>query len=132
MKYYLGNDNSIFCRSFKQLIPICIVSTKNIWFDVQLNNNVKTAGNSNPIQKGISRPKPNPKWGREEEGEIFAQNVKRFRQKKLSEDDFRRFRLQHGAYSSRLQMNYSMVRIKVPSGEISPEQLEKIASLSEA
>ena len=93
---------------------------------------MKTAGNSNPIQKGISRPKPNPKWGREEEGEIFAQNVKRFRQKKLSEDDFRRFRLQHGAYSSRLQMNYSMVRIKVPSGEISPEQLEKIASLSEA
>jgi len=99
---------------------------------VQLNYNVNTAGNSNPIQKGISRPKPNPKWGREEEGEIFAQNVKRFRQKKLSEDDFRRFRLQHGAYSSRLQMNYSMVRIKVPSGEISPEQLEKIASLSEA
>lgn len=99
---------------------------------MQLNDNVKTAGNSNPIQKGISSPKPNPKWGREEEGEIFAQNVKRFRQKKLSEDDFRRFRLQHGAYSSRLQMNYSMVRIKVPSGEISPEQLEKIASLSEA
>jgi len=99
---------------------------------VQLNYSVKTAGNSNPIQEGISRPKPNPKWGREEEGEIFAQNVKRFRQKKLSEDDFRRFRLQHGAYSSRLQMNYSMVRIKVPSGEISPEQLEKIASLSEA
>ncbi|MFY9794665.1 MAG: nitrite/sulfite reductase [Candidatus Nitrosopolaris sp.] len=93
---------------------------------------MKTAGNSNPIQKGISRPKPNPKWGKEEEGEIFAQNVKRFRQKKLSEDDFRRFRLQHGAYSSRLQMNYSMVRIKVPGGEISPEQLEKIASLSEA
>lgn len=99
---------------------------------MQLNYNVKTSGNSNPIQKGISRPKPNPRWGREEEGEIFAQNVKRFRQKKLSEDDFRRFRLQHGAYSSRLQMNYSMVRIKVPSGEISPEQLEKIASLSEA
>jgi sulfite reductase (ferredoxin) len=99
---------------------------------VQLNYNVNTAGSSNPTQKGISRPKPNPKWGREEEGEIFAQNVKRFRQKKLSEDDFRRFRLQHGAYSSRLQMNYSMVRIKVPSGEISPEQLEKIASLSEA
>lgn len=99
---------------------------------MQLNYNVKTAGNSNPIQKGISRPKLNPKWGREEEGEIFAQNVKRFRQKTLSEDDFRRFRLQHGAYSSRLQMNYSMVRVKVPSGEISPEQLEKIASLSEA
>jgi sulfite reductase (ferredoxin) len=29
-------------------------------------------------------------------------------------------------------MNYSMIRIKVPSGEINPEQLEKIASLSES
>jgi sulfite reductase (ferredoxin) len=29
-------------------------------------------------------------------------------------------------------MDYSMVRIKVPGGEITPEQLEKIASLSEA
>jgi sulfite reductase (ferredoxin) len=93
---------------------------------------VKTTSNSGPIQKGISRPKPNPRWGREEESEMFAQNVKRFRQKKLSDDDFRRFRLQHGAYGSRLQMNYSMIRIKVPSGDVNPEQLEKIASLSEA
>ncbi|HEY9386351.1 MAG TPA: nitrite/sulfite reductase [Nitrososphaeraceae archaeon] len=85
-----------------------------------------------PKHKNISFPKLNPKWGREAETEVFAQNVKRFRQGKLSEDDFRRFRLQHGAYGSRLQMNYSMVRIKIPSGEINPEQLEKIASLSEA
>jgi sulfite reductase beta subunit-like hemoprotein len=113
-------------------MPICIISTKNIWFDVALDYDVNTAENTNPIQKGVFRPKPNPRWGREEESEIFAQNVKRFRQKKLSEDDFRRFRLQHGAYGSRLQMNYSMIRIKVPSGEVSPEQLEKIASLSEA
>ena len=77
-------------------------------------------------------PKPNPRWGREEETEMFAKNVKLFRQGKISDDDFRRFRLQHGAYGSRLRMDYSMVRIKVPSGEITPEQLEKIASLSEA
>ncbi|CAN5534700.1 nitrite/sulfite reductase [soil metagenome] len=77
-------------------------------------------------------PKSNPKWGKEEETEIFSQNVKLFRKGKISEDDFRRFRLQHGAYGSRLQQNYSMVRIKVPSGEMTPEQLEKIASLSEA
>jgi sulfite reductase (ferredoxin) len=86
----------------------------------------------NPRQKGVSPPKPNPKWGREEETEVFANKVKLFRQGKLSEDDFRRFRLQHGAYGSRLHMDYSMVRIKVPSGEITPEQIEKIASLSEA
>lgn len=82
--------------------------------------------------KGVSKPKPNPKWGREEETEIFAKRVKLFRQGKISEDDFRRFRLQHGAYGSRLRMDYSMVRIKVPGGEITPDQLEKIASLSEA
>ena len=83
-------------------------------------------------QKNVSPNKPTPKWANEEETEIFAKNVKLFRQGKLSEDDFRRFRLQHGAYGSRLQTNYSMVRIKVPSGEITPEQLEKIASLSDS
>ena len=82
--------------------------------------------------RSISPSPPNPKWGREEETENFAQQVKRFRQGKLSDDDFRRFRLQHGAYGSRLQLNYSMVRIKVPGGEINPTQLEKIASLAES
>jgi sulfite reductase (ferredoxin) len=77
-------------------------------------------------------PKPNPRWGKEEETEIFAKKVRLFRQRKISDDDFRRFRLQHGAYGSRLRMDFSMVRIKVPGGEITPEQLEKIASLSEA
>jgi sulfite reductase (ferredoxin) len=79
-----------------------------------------------------ANPKPNPRWGREEETEIFAKKVRLFRQGKISDDDFRRFRLQHGAYGSRLRMDYSMVRIKVPGGEITPEQLERIASLSEA
>ncbi len=86
----------------------------------------------NAKQKGVSRPKPNPRWGREEETEMFSKKVKLFRQGKISEDDFRRFRLQHGAYGSRLHMDYSMVRIKVPSGEMTPDQLDKIASLSEA
>ncbi len=84
-----------------------------------------------PDKKHFS-PKTNPKWGKEEETEIFGQNVKLFRKGKISEDDFRRFRLQHGAYGFRLQQNYSMVRIKIPSGEITPEQLEKIGTLSEA
>ncbi|HEU4984945.1 MAG TPA: nitrite/sulfite reductase, partial [Nitrososphaera sp.] len=72
------------------------------------------------------------RWGREEETEFFAKKVKLFRQGKISEDDFRRFRLQHGAYGSRLHADYSMVRIKIPSGEINADQVDKIASLSEA
>jgi sulfite reductase (ferredoxin) len=85
-----------------------------------------------PKRKGISPPKPNPRWGREEETEVFAKRVKLYRQGKISDDDFRRFRLQHGAYGSRLHTEYSMVRIKCPAGEITPDQIEKIASLSEA
>lgn len=68
----------------------------------------------------------------EKETEIFSEKVKLFRQGKISEDDFRRFRLQHGAYGSRLLQNYSMVRIKIPGGEINPKQLEKIALLSDS
>lgn len=88
--------------------------------------------NDNSKQRNIPYSEPNSQWGKEEETEIFAQKVKLYRQGKLSDDDFRRFRLQAGTYSSRLQMNFSMIRIKIPSGEITPEQLEKIASLSEA
>jgi len=77
-------------------------------------------------------PNFSSKWGREEENNIFAEKVKLFRQGKISGDDFRRFRLQHGTYGSRLHMDYSMIRIKIPGGEITPEQLEKIADLSEA
>jgi sulfite reductase (ferredoxin) len=91
-----------------------------------------SAVNNNSNKTAAAAPKPNPRWGREEETEIFAKKVRLFRQGKISDDDFRRFRLQHGAYGSRLRMDYSMVRIKVPGGEITPEQLEKIASLSEA
>ncbi|HZA63359.1 MAG TPA: nitrite/sulfite reductase [Nitrososphaeraceae archaeon] len=90
------------------------------------------ASNDNSKQKNIPYSESNSQWGKEEETEIFAQKVKLYRQGKLSDDDFRRFRLQAGTYSSRLQMNFSMIRIKIPSGEITPEQLEKIASLSEA
>lgn len=77
-------------------------------------------------------PKPKIRWGRLEEAERFAEMVKLFRQGKLSRDDLRRFRLQHGAYGSRMTDDYSMVRIKIPAGEVFPEQLEKIAEVSES
>lgn len=110
------------------------LSTKDIWFHDPEHSILKKAitNNTGSKQRNVSFPRANSRWGREEETELFAQKVKLFRQGRLSEDEFRRFRLQHGAYGSRLQMNYSMVRIKFPSGEITPEQLEKIASLSEA
>lgn len=83
-------------------------------------------------QKPKSFTRPDEKWGLEKETDTFANQVKLYRQEKLSDDDFRRYRLQHGAYGSRLRPDYSMIRIKVPGGEITPNQLEKIAQLSES
>ncbi|AFS80594.1 sulfite reductase ferredoxin [Candidatus Nitrosopumilus koreensis AR1] len=76
-----------------------------------------------------SQPKIN--WARIEEADNFAKTVKLFRQGKYDEDSFRRFRLQHGAYGTRMTGDYAMVRIKLPAGEIYPHQFEKISQLSE-
>jgi sulfite reductase (ferredoxin) len=70
-------------------------------------------------------------WSRMDEAENFAKTVKLYRQGKYDDDSFRRFRLQHGAYGTRMTSDYAMVRIKVPAGEIYPYQLEKISQLSE-
>ncbi len=70
-------------------------------------------------------------WSRVEEADNFAHTVKLFRQGKYDADSFRRFRLQHGAYGTRMTSDYAMVRIKIPAGLIHPAQLEKIAQLSE-
>jgi len=81
-----------------------------------------------------SRPdsiRPNINWSRIEEADNFANTVKLFRQGKYDADSFRRFRLQHGAYGTRMTGDYAMVRIKIPAGEIYPHQLEKISQLSE-
>ena len=75
--------------------------------------------------------KPKINWARIEEADDFAKTVKLFRQGKYDEDSFRRYRLQHGAYGTRMTGDYAMVRIKLPAGEVYPNQFEKIAQLSE-
>ena len=74
---------------------------------------------------------PRENWARMEEAENFAKTVKLYRQGKIDHANFRRFRLQHGAYGTRMTDDYAMVRIKLPAGEIYPNQLEKISHLSE-
>jgi len=74
---------------------------------------------------------PRVNWAKIEEAENFAKTVKLYRQGKIDKDNFRRFRLQHGAYGTRMTDDYAMVRIKIPAGEIYPAQLEKISQLSE-
>ena len=79
-------------------------------------------------QSSQDSPKPKLNWSKVEEADNFAKTVKLFRQGKYDEDSFRRFRLQHGAYGTRMTGDYAMVRIKIPAGEIYPHQLEKICS----
>jgi sulfite reductase (ferredoxin) len=81
-----------------------------------------------------SRPKSKKgkiNWARSQEADYFANTVKLFRQGKYDADSFRRLRLQHGAYGTRLTNDYAMVRIKLPAGEIYPNQFEKLSQLSE-
>jgi len=70
-------------------------------------------------------------WSQIEEADNFAKTVRLFREGKYDGDSFRRFRLQHGAYGTRMTSDYAMVRIKIPAGEVYPKQLERIAQLSE-
>lgn len=86
---------------------------------------------SNQEQSRPNSIKPKIDWSRIEEADNFAKTVKLFRQGKYDEASFRRFRLQHGAYGTRMTSDYAMVRIKLPAGEVYPNQLEKISQLSE-
>jgi len=70
-------------------------------------------------------------WGLPEEVRNVDEMVRLYREGKITDDEFRRFRLQHGMYGSRLNKDYTMIRIKVPAGILTPRQLERIAKLSE-
>jgi len=91
--------------------------------------NLKMAQQLRPSKSASKKPKID--WSRREEADNFARTVKLYRQGKIDHDNFRRFRLQHGAYGTRMTDDYAMVRIKIPAGQIYPYQLEKIAQLSE-
>ena len=67
-------------------------------------------------------------WAKMEEADDFAKTVKLYRQGKYDDDSFRRYRLQHGAYGTRMTSDYAMVRIKLPAGEVYPNQIEKNCS----
>ena len=86
---------------------------------------------SNLKQSRHTPKKGKIKWARPQESDHFAATVKLYRQGKYDADSFRRFRLQHGAYGTRLADDYAMVRVKLPAGEIYPPQLEKLSQLSE-
>jgi sulfite reductase (ferredoxin) len=60
----------------------------------------------------------------------LQQKISAFREGKMDEEKFRAFRLARGVYGQR-QEGVQMIRIKLPFGRLNPEQLVRIADVSD-
>ncbi|HNA60594.1 MAG TPA: nitrite/sulfite reductase [Elusimicrobiota bacterium] len=67
----------------------------------------------------------------EEEIRRFETNIRELRAGRMDMDDFRRFRLNNGIYGIRNQTDKQMIRIKVPFGQLTPDQLDALADVTE-
>ncbi len=67
----------------------------------------------------------------EEEIRRFEENILELKSGRMEMDDFRRFRLNNGIYGIRNQTDKQMIRIKIPFGQLNPEQLEALADVTE-
>ena len=71
------------------------------------------------------------KWADMRDVDDFEQKVKEYRTGTYPADAFVKYRLHNGGYTTRMSSDYSMVRVKVPAGRISPKQLRRFSLLSE-
>jgi sulfite reductase beta subunit-like hemoprotein len=67
----------------------------------------------------------------EQELAVFESTVKQYIAGEVEEDVFRVFRLNQGIYGQRQGGHHQMVRVKIPYGRITPEQLEVLAFVGE-
>lgn len=67
----------------------------------------------------------------EAELELLAAELAALESGARDPDDFRRFRLENGIYGIRGTTDRYMVRVKIPLGILTPEQLEALASIAE-
>ena len=77
--------------------------------------------------------KPRDQWDHEQVADIakFREQLGRYQSGEMPEDVFRVFRLNNGIYGQRQGGTNQMVRIKLPAGTITPEQLDLMGFLSE-
>lgn len=67
-----------------------------------------------------------------EELDRYAEGVRRYLAGELDDDEFRVFRLNQGIYGQRQGGHNQMVRVKIPYGRVTPDQLEMLAYIAEA
>ena len=66
-----------------------------------------------------------------EELDIFERTTAEYLDGRVDEDTFRVFRLNHGVYGQRQGGRNQMLRVKMPHGRVTPEQLETFAYIAE-
>lgn len=67
----------------------------------------------------------------EEEIQTFEANIKALKAGTLDPNEFKKFRLNNGVYGIRNESDRQMIRIKCPHGELSADQLDVVADLTE-
>src|SRR4051794_38510563 len=66
-----------------------------------------------------------------EELDIFERTTAEYLDGRVDEDTFRVFRLNHGVYGQRQGGRNQMLRVKIPHGRVTPEQLDAFAHVAE-
>ena len=67
----------------------------------------------------------------ENEIALFKENIRRLRSGHMDPDEFKKFRLNNGIYGIRGEKDKQMVRIKVPYGALTADQLETLADIAD-
>lgn len=87
--------------------------------------------NSQQTSRAADRPEPAIEVVAAAEIARFVDLIEQRRRGEVDEEDFRRFRLQHGVYGIRGQTDVQMVRVKIPCGALTAAQLECLGAIAE-
>lgn len=74
---------------------------------------------------------PSPDPATLAESERFALQIERRRQGEISEEEFRRYRLNNGVYGIRGQQDVQMIRVKIPFGTLTARQANELGNIAE-
>src|SRR5258706_14692328 len=69
-------------------------------------------------------------FARESEVDTFVSMLTKFESGEIGADAWRAFRLVHGAYGQRQEGDLSMLRVKIPQGLLTGEQLRALANVA--
>jgi sulfite reductase beta subunit-like hemoprotein len=98
-----------------------------------LDDRLDVGPTADPLPEHGIRVLPREAWDPGQVADIakFRSQLAAYRSGDLAEDVFRVFRLTNGIYGQRQGGTHQMIRVKVPYGSMTPEQLEMMAFVAE-